>query len=305
MMIGRRRGCGLHCKGRGGFQWCWAPWCPPPKGCVRSKEAEFVVCRRHPRPCDDPPRRPLPASEAPKQAATHRPPSSAPSGGGTSSSAGKGAVVRPQQQSASVVDLLPKTALVQAARRLADVPSHAMLIFKQQQCSRREVEEEAKKDKVKSSHPGPRSGRTRAFFRAGLSFAIEASSPKGRLRPFTPGSSESEIDHIRPREENGEKHVFFTPRAFSKTRSSKCCKSTCVGEPKPPRNRRFEALLTIVHAGAARALAQVLPSEVRPTFFFREFQRCPFNGHRAGALLQGGSSMNRRLFSVLRGLSKD
>ena len=128
--------------------------------------------------------------------------------------AGKGAVVRPQQQSASVVDVLPKTALVQAARRLADVPSRAMLIFKQQPCSRREVEEEAKKDKVKSSHPGPRSGRTRAFFRAGLSFAIEASGPKGRLRPFAPGSSESEIDHIRPREENGGKHVFFTPRVL-------------------------------------------------------------------------------------------
>ena len=189
-----------------------------------------------------------------------------------------------EQQSASVVDLLPKTALVQAARRLADVPSHAMLIFKQQPCSRREVEEEAKKDKVKSSHPGPRSGRTRAFFRAGLSFAIEASSPKGRLRPFTPGSSESEIDHIRPREENGEKHVFFTPRTFSKTRSSKCCKSTCVGEPKPPRNRCFEALFTIVHAGAARALSQVLPSKVRPTFFFKEFLRYSLNGPLVGAL---------------------
>jgi hypothetical protein len=120
---------------------------PATRGLCSLQGSRFVVCRRHPRPCDDPPRRPLPASEAPKQAATHRPPSSAPSGGGLSSSAGKGAVVRPQQQSASVVDLLPKTALVQAARRLADVPSHAMLIFKQQPCSRREVEEEAKKDK--------------------------------------------------------------------------------------------------------------------------------------------------------------
>jgi hypothetical protein len=91
------------------------------------------------------------------------------------------------------------------------VPSHAMLIFKQQPCSRREVEEEAKKDKVKSSHPGPRSGRTRAFFRAGLSFAIEASSPKGRLRPFTPGSSESEIDHIRPRRRKRRKTRVFHP----------------------------------------------------------------------------------------------
>jgi hypothetical protein len=113
------------------------------------------------------------------------------------------------------VDLLPKTALVQEARRLADVPSRAMLIYKQQPCSSSNdsrAEEEATKE-VKS--PGASSsGRTRAFFRAGLSFTIEASGRKGRLRPFAPGSSESEIDHIRPREENGGKHVFFTPRVL-------------------------------------------------------------------------------------------
>jgi hypothetical protein len=124
---------------------------------VRHQRAAFAprkpICRRLPPTRSTALRRPSetpPASERGSQkagCATHRPPSSAPSGGGTSSSAGKGAVVRPQQQSASVVDLLPKTALVQAARRLADVPSHAMLIFKQQPCSRREVEEEAKKDK--------------------------------------------------------------------------------------------------------------------------------------------------------------
>jgi hypothetical protein len=188
---------------------------PATRGLCSLQGSRFVVCRRHPRPCDDPPRRPLPASEAPKQAATHRPPSSAPSGGGTSSSAGKGAVVRPQQQSASVVDLLPKTALVQAARRLTDVPSHAMLIFKQQPCSRREVEEEAKKDKVKSSHPGPRSGRTRAFFRAGLSFcdrSIESERPTSAFHPGLLG--ERNRPHSTSRRKRRKTRVFHPARVL-------------------------------------------------------------------------------------------
>ena len=118
-----------------------------------------------------------------------------------------------EQQSASVVDLLPKTALVQAARRLADVPSHAMLIFKQQPCSRRE----AKKDKSSQATQGlARVGLAPSFARA----CLLRSKHRVRkvdfgLSPRAPWRAESTTFDL---EKKTVENTCFSPRAFSKTR---------------------------------------------------------------------------------------